>query len=140
MPKTRAEFTFGSAFQENVLALMLSDLNFTHRAIQHVPEERLYSEAHKFLFNAIKEKFEKDGTSPSFVQIEDMIKYAERHKRRMLKAFASKIYDLKVSDAGFIKDSLTDYARKTSFIQIFQDGQAFWNAREHDKVFKVVEE
>jgi len=93
-----------------------------------------------FLFKVIKEKFEKDGTVPSFVEVENAIKYMERHKRRMLKAFSSKIYDVKVSDESFIKESLTDYARKNSFIQIFQDGQTFWNAREHDKAYAYVME
>jgi len=135
-----AEFTFGAAFQDSMLSLMISDLNFTHRAVQYVPEERLYSEQHKFLFNAIKNKFKKDGTAPSFIEIEDLIKFEERHTRRMLKSFAEKIYDTKVKDDSFIKESLTDYSRKNAFIDIFQSGQTLWNAREHDKAYAYLME
>ena len=138
MPK--AEFTFGDAFQRSMLSLMLTDLNFTSKAVRFVPEERLYSESHKFLFKAILGKFEKEGSAPSYVEVEDMIKYAERHKRRMLKDFAEQIYETKVADAEFIKTQLTDYARKNFFIDIFQNGQTLWNAREHDKAYSFVME
>jgi len=123
-----------------MLSLMITDLNFTNKVLKFVPEERLYSEAHKFLFKEIKIKFEKEGMIPSFVEIEDKIKFTERHKRRMLKNFSSNIYNLKVCDSEFIKEALTKYARKNAFIEIFQSGQVFWNARRHDEAYSFVME
>ena len=70
----KAEFTFGSHFQEDMLSLMMKDLSFTEKAIKFVPQERLFSEAYVFIFDQIKEKFSKSGTAPSMAEIEDRIK------------------------------------------------------------------
>jgi len=137
---SKAEFTFGSHFQEDMLALMMTDLSFTEKAIRFVPEERLFSEAYVFLFNQIKDKFERNGTAPSISEIEDRIKFVERHKRRVFKAFAEKIADMKVKDPEFIKEKLTEYARRSMFIQLFQDGQTLWNAKKHQDAYTYVME
>lgn len=134
--RAKSEFTFGAAFQESMLALMLNDLAFCEKAIKYIPEERLYSEAHSFLFNEIKKKFESTGNAPSYVELEDKLKYVERHRRRIYKSFINTIYDIKPTDPEFIKEHLTEYARKNVFIEIFQDAQTLWNSKKHDDAYQ----
>jgi len=138
MSEERANFSFGVNFQNSVLSLMLEDLDFADKALKYVPEDRLYSDAHKFLFTEIKKKWDKAGTVPSLIELEDKLKYIERHKRRMYKAFIEKIYETKIGDIDFIKDKLTEYARKSVFIKIFQDGQVLWNSKRHDDAYAYV--
>jgi replicative DNA helicase len=137
---TKAAWDFTPSFQEGMLSLMIRDVGFATKLIRHIPAERLYSEAHKYLFEEVKKKLERDNNIPSYIEIEENLKKVERTKRKMLRAFCKSIYEMTLADAEYIKDRCTEYARKNSFIDIFQNGQTFWNARRHDDAYKFVME
>ena len=136
----KTDFSFGAQFQECMFALMLRDLNFCEKAIKYVPEERLYSEAHTYMFEEIRKKMEIDGTSPSYIEFEDRLKYVERHKQRIFKTFINQIFDTNPIDPDFIKDNLTNYARKNVFVEVFQDAQTLWNTKKHDDAYQFTME
>ena len=133
-----AEFAFGASFQEELLALMLQDLSVAMKAVKYIPKERLFSEAHQYLFGRIAFRLEKNGTTPTLVEIEDHLKTIEKHKRRMLKHFCQNIFDLKVKSADFIKEKLTDYAKRNAFIDIFQSAQTFYNSKKQEEAYEYV--
>ncbi len=131
-----SEFSFGQAFQNEMLALMIRDHGFATKAAKYVPTERLYSDSHKYLFGLLKNKLDKENKISSFLEVEDNLKRVERSRRRLLKAFASKIYSLVPTDSEYIKDSLTEYSKKTVFVDIFQSAQTLWNTGKHDETYK----
>lgn len=134
------EFAFDKAFQNEMFSLMIRDLSFTDKVLKFIPEERLYSDAHKFLFKEIKKKYEKTGTIPSYVEIEDNLKFADKSKRRIYKNFCKDIYESGVADEDFIKASLTNFAKKSAFVEIFQNGQVLYNAKKFEDAFSITME
>lgn len=140
MSKPVIPFDFTANFQEQVLALMLGDAAFCKNAIDYIPEDRLYSDAHKYLWGKIKEKFQKRGELLSFVEVEDHLKTVERHKRRALRAFCQKVFAIKPENPTFMKEKLTEYAKRNAFIDIFMTAQTFWNSKNHDKAFQYTME
>jgi replicative DNA helicase len=132
---SKLEFSFPPTFQEDMLALMVSDIGFAMKAVDLIPPERLFSDAHRYLFEKIKEKVTTSGSVPSFTEIEDVLKFTEKHKRKVLKRFAEKIYAIKPADPVYIKDRLTEYAKKNAFVDIFQTAQTFWNSKKHDDAY-----
>jgi len=138
MAKGFAEFSFGPEFQQEMLALMLQDANVAWKAIKHIPKERLYSDAHQYLFDRIKQRVERDNTLPTFVEIEDHLKTVEKHRRRMLKHFCKRIFDTTVKSSDFIKDKLTEYAKKNAFIETFQSAQTLYNSKKHQDAYDYV--
>jgi replicative DNA helicase len=134
--KAYAEFSFGPAFQEEMLALMLKDLSLAVKAAKHIPKERLYSEAHQYLFGRIQNSVETRGMTPTLVEIEDDLKSVEKHRRRMLKNFCDRIFATEVKSEEFIKDKLTDYAKRSAFIDIFQGAQTLYNTKMQKEAYE----
>lgn len=119
---------------------MLNDIAFTKNVIKFVPPERLFSEAHKYLYERVKDKFEKKGELITYIEIEDHLKGVDKIKRRMLKAFCKRIYSIHVGSPAFLKEKLTEYSKKNAFIDVFMTAQAFWNSKAHDKAFQYTME
>lgn len=140
MSKQIAPFDFTANFQEQMLALMLNDAAFCKNALQYIPEERLYSDAHKYLWRKIKAKFEKRAELLAFVELEDDLKTIERHKRRALRTFCMKVFAITAENPNFLKEKLTDYAKKNAFIDVFMTAQTFWNSKNYDKAFQYTTE
>ena len=138
MAEEKAAFTYGAEFQNSILAMMLKDLAFCEKAVSYVPEEKLFSEAHQFLFSQIKKKFLSSGDVPTLVEIEDEVKYIDMGRRKLYLSFTKEIFKLEIRDHEFIKDRLTEYARKNSFIKIFQEGQTLWNTKRHEDAYSVM--
>jgi replicative DNA helicase len=137
--KSKTDFSFGVHFQNDCLALMLQDLGFALKVMKFVPEERLYSDAHKYLFKLIKDRAEK-GHLLSYVKVEDELKRVDPSKRRVLKHFCKQIFDRRPADPEFIKVELTEYAKKNAFIEVFMDAQTLWNSKKHADAYKFVME
>jgi len=136
-----APFNFGQAFQEEMLALMLADAGFAHRAGQYVPEDRLYSEVHKWLFTFVKERVDTSNEVPSYSEIEnEIIRKVDRSKRRMYKAFLDEVYTKPIPNPGYVKTMLTDYARRAFFLNVFSTGQTLWNSRKFDEAYISVQD
>ena len=133
-----SEFAFGVEFQQEMLALMLQDTSVAWKAAKYIPKERLYSEAHQYLFERIKSRIEMDNMLPTFVEIEDHLKGIEKHRRRMLKHFCKRVFDTTVKSADFIKDKLTEYAKKNAFIDTFQTAQTLYNSKKHQDAYQCV--
>lgn len=119
-----------------MLALMLEDVSFASKASDLIPADKLYSEAHRYLFERIKANAEK-GEGTTLIHIEDHLKTVERHKRRMLRAFCQKIFEAKPTSPDFIKEKLTHYAQKNMFVDVFMTAQTMYNSREYDKAFEI---
>ena len=133
-------FSFGPAFQEVMLAMMLKDLSFTDKVIKYLEPEHLYSDAHKWLFKQIKEKYSKNGGVPSPPEIEAQLQLVERHRRRMFKSFIDKVRKQEVEDPAYVKDKLADFAKRANFSDLFATGQTFYNAgKVHDAYTFVME-
>ena len=135
-----SEFAFDKGFQDEMLTLMIKDLSFTDKVVKYIPQERLYSDAHKFLFGEIKKKYEESGSVPSYIEIEDRLKHTERAKRRMFKNFSKDIYEGGIADGDFIKDKLTHYAKRSAFVELFQDSQVLYNAKKYEDAFALTME
>ena len=138
--KPKIPFDFGEHFQTQTLVLMLADINLTSKVIQHIPEERLFSDGHKYLFKIIQEKFKKDGSNLTYVEVEDDLSKIEPHKRKILKTFCKRVFATKLENPDFLKERLTDYAKKNAFIDVFQSGQTFWNSKKYDEAYQYTME
>lgn len=136
MTSPTLEFSFSPDFQEQMLSLMLKDISFAKKACKYIPEERLYAEPYKYLFKKIKERADM-GRLITFIEIQDDLKIVESRKRRMLKKFIKHIFQITPDSIEFIKDKLTDYAKKNAFVDIFQTAQTFFNTRDFEKAYTV---
>lgn len=132
---SKVEFAFTDLFQRQMLSLMLKDFTFAAKTVEYIPVDRLYSDAHKYLFEQIKISLDKKELLTK-VEIDDRLKTVDRSKRRLLKTFAYEIFDTRVENPDFIKEKLTDYAKKCAFIDVFTTAQTFWNAKEHNKAYE----
>jgi len=133
--KAAMEFHFGEEFQCQMLSLMLRDASFAAKVCKYIPEERLYAEPHKYLFNRIKEKLEAKAELTSYIEIEDHLKTIEPRKRKMLKHFCRRICGSKPDNEKFIKEKLTEYSKKNAFIDVFQTSQTLWNSLQYDDAY-----
>ena len=124
MSKLKA-FTYGPEFQGQMLALMTRDLSFCSNVFSALSEDLLYSEAHKWLFKEIKEKFNSTGKLLTMIETEDHLKFMEKSKRRLYLGFAKEIFNKKIEDEDYIKIQVTDYAQRTMFIDVFKTAQTF---------------
>jgi replicative DNA helicase len=131
-------FAFGASFQDAMLSLMIKDLAFTDKCIQFLEGEYLHSDAHKWFFAVVKEKFDDTGTVPSYVEFEDLLKKEEKHKRRLFKSFAKKIFENPAPSPDFIREKLADFAKRTSFAELFMHGQTLYNSGETDEAYTFV--
>jgi len=133
-------FTFSKEFQESMLALMLIDSSFAEKVVKVIPDERLYSDSHKYLYKVIGESIEKNQRPPTFLEIEDEAKKIELTKRKIILRFIKQIFALKVTDADFIKERVTEYARKNLFVFVFQNAQTLWNTGKFDDAYDFVKD
>lgn len=122
-----------------MISLMLRDFSFAKKVSDYIPVERLYSEAHKYVFEQIKENLKKNELL-TFVEIEDRLKTVDRSKRRLIKAYAKKVSELRVENPDFMKEKLTEYAKKCAFVDVFMTAQTFWNAKQHGKAYECAME
>jgi len=76
--------------------------------------------------------------TPTLVEIEDHLKTVEKHRRRMLKTFCDRIFKMDVKSEQFIKDKLTDYAKRSAFIDIFQGAQTLYNTKMQTEAYEHV--
>lgn len=129
--KVAVPFSYGPDFQRQMLSLMLRDAAFTNNVTKFVEEDKLYSEAHKWLFREIKKKFVATQKLLTFLECEDMILVIEKSKRRLILDFVKGVYAQKVEDEDFIKKKLTEHAQKTNFIDTFMSAQTIWNEGKH---------
>lgn len=133
-------FTFSKEFQESMLALMLIDPSFAEKVVKVIPEERLYSDSHKYLFKSIGESIELNQRPPTFLEIEDASKKIEITKRKIILRFIKQVFAHKVTDAEFIKERVTEYARKNLFVFVFQNAQTLWNTGKFDDAYDFVKD
>ena len=144
MSKIELPFSFGPDFQSQMLTLMLKDTAFTSNVCKFLEEDKLYSEAHKWVFRHIKKKFVAEQKLLTFLECEDFIVAIEKSKRRIILDFVKKVFAQKVEDEDFIKSKLTTHAQKTSFIDAFMSAQTIWNEGKHfealDHTKKAVED
>jgi replicative DNA helicase len=121
-----------------MLSLMLKDYSFADKCFRFVSSEFLHSETQQWLFDLMKKKFDRTGNVPSFIEIEDRLKLADKSKRRLYLNFAKKIYDTEPSDRDFLKEKLTEYARRMTFADLFAYGQTLYNAGKTDEAYTYV--
>jgi len=134
-------FVYGREFQNTMLALMLQDPTFCDKCCQYIVEDYLFSDTHKWLFTKIKDCFEENNHVPNDVQFEDILKREEKHKRKLHKAFLTKIKSTKVDAASdYIRDQLTEFAKRTAFVDLFHYGQTLYNSGEYDDSYSYVNE
>ena len=137
MTGAEKSFPHTPEFQENMLALMLRDSGVASKATKYIPKERLYSEAHQYLFERIHSSVLSVGRSPTWLEIEDHLKTIERHRRKMLKNFCKRICELEPTDFEFTKASLTDYAKRCKFVDTFQEIQTLYNSGDRPRAFEA---
>lgn len=121
------KFEFGQSFQDNMLSLMLEDVAFADKCIKYVDPDHLHSDSHKWLFGEIKKSMTR-GVVPTTVEIEDCLKTSDKSKRRLYKTFADKIMSAPIKSRDFLKAKLTEFAKKTAFVDLFQHAQTLYNA------------
>lgn len=119
---------------------MLKDLSFTDKAVKYIAPEHLYSDAHKWLFQAIREKYLKNGGVPSAPEIEVQLQGVERHKRRMFRSFIGKVRKQEIEDPDYVKSKLGEFAKRASFSDLFATGQTFYNAGKTAEAYTFVME
>lgn len=107
---------------------MLRDLAFTSRVVKYVEQEHLHSDAHKWLFEEVKKKYDKSGTVPSQLEIENSLKSIERHKVKLYKQFSDGIFKNLPEDPDYIRDQLTEFAKRANFNDLFSYGQVLYNS------------
>lgn len=134
--KVEVPFAFGPDFQSQMLSLMLKDTAFCNNVIKSLEEDKLYSEAHKWLFKEIKAKFVATQKNLTFLECEDLILKIEKSKRRIILDFVKTAFSQKVEDEDFIKKKLTEHAQKMHFIDTFMSAQTIWN---EGKPFEALE-
>ncbi len=123
-----------------MLALMLLDATFADKVGEVIPEEKLFSDSHKYLFNRIVKAIEVHHRPPTYIEIEDDAKKIEISKRKIILRFVKQIFDMKCADADFIKDKVTEYAKKNLFTFVFQEAQTLYNAGKVDDAYGFVTE
>jgi len=120
-------FEYGQEFQDNMLAFMLEDIAFAEKCVKYIDPDHLHSDSHRWLFGEIKKSL-KDGVVPTVVEIEDVLKTSDKSKRRLYKKYADKIFSSSIKSRDFLKTKLTEFAKKTAFVDLFTQGQALYNA------------
>lgn len=135
--KTSLDFQHSPDFQNEMLALMLQDTGFARKVVQHIPQDRLFSEAQQYLFGKIKMALEKHSRVPTFVEIEDNLKTVEKHRRRTLKNYCKEVFAITPKSTDFIKETVTDYAKRSAFIEAFQTAQTLYNSKKQDAAYDV---
>jgi replicative DNA helicase len=137
----KSAFTFGPAFQDVMLAMMIDDPSFATKAVGRVPVDKLYSAGHKWLFEVFEKSIADKGQVPSLPEVEDNLKKLDPSKRRLFHTFVKRIYsEVKIEDPSYIKEQLADYAKKNEFIEVFMGAQTLWNSKEHEKALELVME
>ncbi|NBP03656.1 MAG: hypothetical protein EBU90_26885, partial [Proteobacteria bacterium] len=130
------EFSFSESFQDSMIALMISDVGFCKKTLSYIPKDRLYSEKQKYLFSQIQRKMDKDGTLLSYIEAEDSLKRIDKIKRGPLKKYLKFIYHLNLEDRDYIKEKLTEYAKKNAFISVFMGAQTLWNSKKYGDAYE----
>lgn len=121
-----------------MLSLMLRDLSFTSRVIKFVEPEHLHSDAHKWLFAEIKKKYDKSGTIPSQIEAEGALKKVGREKVKLYRQYMEGVYAAMPEDPEFIRDQLTDFARRANFNDLFSYGQVLYNGGKVTESYQYV--
>ena len=132
------KFAFGEKFQESVLAFMLKDVSFAVRAVRYIPEDQLYSDKFKYLFGLIKRKLDLTLEPLTYIEAEDHLKKIEPAKRKVLKSFVQKIFVMDVAGADYMREQLTTYAKRCSFVDSFQEAQVIYNSENYQDAFEYM--
>ena len=130
------ELPFGTQFQNSMLCLMLHDLAFAERCIKFIPQGSLSSESHEWLFAKIKDRFDKDGTALSYIEAEEFLREEKNaSKSKVYKSLVNRVYKSTPVSAEFIRERLTDFARRSSFTQLFLKAQGTYNSGNYEKAY-----
>lgn len=121
-----------------MLALMLRDISFTSKVIKYILPEHLYSEAHRWVFNEIKKRYEENGTVPTFVIFEDRMRLVDAARRRLFRAFAQRICDIVPEDTEYIKKALGEFAKQSQFVELFSEGMTLYNSGKRVESYEYV--
>lgn len=132
------KFSFAPSFQDAMLAAMLEDIAFADKCVKYIDHDLLHSDSHKWLFGEIRHSLIHRSTVPSLVEIEDGLKASEKSRRRLYKKFAERIYSEPVKSREFLKEKLTEFAKKTAFIELFQQGQTLYNSGSTQEAYDYV--
>lgn len=135
---TAVPFVFGPKFQNSMLSLMLRDLSFTSRVIKFVENDHLHSDAHKWVFDEIKKKYLKAGIVPSQIEIESGLKKVEKHKVKLYRQFVGEIYKQLPEDPEYIREQLSEFARRANFNDLFSYSQVLYNGGKADEAYRYV--
>jgi replicative DNA helicase len=123
-----------------MLAMMLKDSAFAEKCCRHLTSEYLHSDAHKWLFDTCKTNIEVEGCAPSQIFVIDSMKKMGKAKRKLIRDFVEKIYEIPVTDPDFIKKELTDFSKRVAFYELFRDGQTLYNTGDAPKAYELVTE
>jgi len=134
------KFEYGPEFQENMLSIMLDDISFAMKCISYIDPSHLHSDTHKWLFSLIQKSLSERNTVPSFVEVEDNLKTEDRSKRRLYTKFAKKIFDAPIKSKDYIKEKLTQFAKKTAFVKLFAESQVLYNLGKTEESYEYVME
>ena len=134
--KAKSPFDFGPEFQKEMLALMLTDLTFTQKAMEFISPDSLYSDAHTFFFQRIVE-LAKENRFLTEIAFEDRLLDVDRSKRRVYGRFGKEIFSVKPRDPTYIKEALTDYAKKLTYADLFSEAQVLYNSKKYEKAYDL---
>jgi len=131
-------FQYGARFQESMMSLMLRDIAFADKCCEFVPSEHLHSEAHRWLFDTIKERYDETGMIVSQVEIDEILKPIEKFKRKSIRKIVDKCFGEDPESPEFIREQLAEFAKRTNFADLFAYGQTLYNDGNHDDAYTYV--
>lgn len=129
-------FDYGVEFQKEMLALMLTDITFAQKVSEYIKPDSLYSDAHAYLFTKIADS-SKANKFLTEIQFEDHLLDVERAKRRVYGKFGKDIFSTKPKDPAFVKNALTEYAKKLTYIDLFSEAQVLYNSKKFKEAYKI---
>lgn len=135
---SRIKFQFTSEFQNQMLALMLEDPGFALKVTKYIPSDKLYSDSHIYLYEQIKKKLAKNNASLSWIEYDDELKHLEKAKRAVLKNYGKIVFSIKPENPEYIKEKVTEFAKRDAFVDIFATSQVFWNSEKFEQAFEYM--
>jgi KaiC/GvpD/RAD55 family RecA-like ATPase len=89
------------------------------------------------LFDAIKEDVLNKGTCPTYVELEDKLKYIEKTKRKLISEVVHEILKKEPEAFEFIKLKLADYSKRLKFHGVFREAQVLYNSGNSDGAYDI---
>lgn len=139
----KGNFDFGVKFQRTVCAMIVNDSQFSTRAMEYLSSKNFTSEPLGWLFDLCKLQHNAGKRTPTEMMArEELRDHVKGDKGKFQKFWTTigPVFQEKIKDEEYVKRRLTDWVRRSKFVEAYDQFSELYNDGKVKECFKLFRE